>query len=60
MNMSYCMFENTSSDIRQCIFKLEEYDYDLSKMMEDASSSHEAVAMNEFIKLCREVSENFG
>ena len=31
-NMSYCMFENTLRDLRDCLGRLEELDWDLSKI----------------------------
>lgn len=58
-NMSYCRFENTSRDIRDCIDALEENNWDLAAMMEDASSKQEARAMKSFVNLCIDIAENF-
>jgi len=58
-NMSYCRFENTSGDIADCIEALNDADWDLEEMLENASSKHEARAMRRFVKLCREVAEGF-
>ena len=58
-NMSYCRFENTSTDIADCIDALNEADWDLKGMRENASSEHEARGMRRFVKLCRKVAEGF-
>ena len=57
-NMSYCRFENTANDIDDCIDALDENDWDLEKMKENASSKHESRAIDRFIELCKTVAEN--
>ena len=56
-NMSYCRFENTTTDMRDCIEELENEGYELELMQSDMSS-HEAIALKQFIKMCRDVSES--
>jgi UDP-N-acetylglucosamine:LPS N-acetylglucosamine transferase len=58
-NMSYCRFENTAKDIADCIEALNENNWDIEQMMENASSAYEKRGMKQFIKLCKEVAENF-
>jgi hypothetical protein len=58
-NMSYCRFENTSSDIADCIEALDDANWDLEEMIKNASSEYEIVGIKRFIELCREVAENF-
>jgi hypothetical protein len=48
-NMSYCKFENTYSDLRQC---WEEFD--------DANSESEKKARKAIIKLCKKIVEDYG
>jgi len=56
-NMSYCRFENTVNDMHDCIDALEEADYDMEVLQEDASE-YERGTMEEFIKLCKQVASN--
>jgi len=56
-NMSYCQFENTATDMQQCINTLEENDWSVGEVMQSASSVYEATAIIEFIKLCLRVAE---
>ena len=35
MNMSYCRFQNTVTDLADCMDALEEIDYDLTKLSAD-------------------------
>lgn len=58
-NMSYCRFENTSNDIADCIEALDESNWDLQEMIENASSEYEARGMKRFVRLCKEVAENY-
>ncbi len=51
MNMSYCMFENTSNDLRQCVGAMEE-SYDMAEL--DLSQSE----LRSF-KYMRELCEKF-
>lgn len=57
-NMSYCQFENTASDMQQCINTLEEYEWNVAEVIESASSEFEARAITRFVKLCLQVVEN--
>jgi len=48
-NMSYCRFENTAKDMRDCIYAIEERDvYELS--------SYEVKALEEFLILAHEIT----
>lgn len=58
-NMSYCRFENTVSDIRDCMAALDEHNYNLNELIKTASSRYEARAMKEFVELCKEIAANF-
>jgi hypothetical protein len=58
-NMSYCRFENTAKDIADCMEALDEHNWDIEQMMGNASSEYERKGMKQFIKLCKEVAENF-
>ena len=46
-NMSYCRFENTLADLRDC------YEY-----WEDAESPTEKRAREQMVKLCKDILEN--
>jgi len=48
-NMSYCRFENTVMDIRDCINAIEERDT-------DELSRYEVNALSEFLNLGREIT----
>ena len=48
-NMSYCRFENTLSDLRDCY-----------ENMEDSLSNTEQQARQSIIKLCMKISEEYG
>ena len=54
-NMSYCRFENTTRDMSDCIDALEEADWNMDSLKQDASEDYEQPAMDRFIKLCRRV-----
>lgn len=54
-NMSYCMFENTLQDLRDCLEKL----YNISCCGDRQLSPSEEKAKQELIKVCREISEQF-
>ena len=56
-NMSYCAFENTVDNMRQCVEKLEEHDYDLDSIKQNCSEQ-EYNAAKQFIQLCCEVFFN--
>jgi hypothetical protein len=49
--MSYCLFQNTLSELSECAEVLEE-DKELSKEEEEAKE--------ELIRLCKEIANNFG
>lgn len=48
-NMSYCRFQNTLSDLRDCY----------NNMDEDLSDEEEK-AKNRLIKLCKQIADNYG
>lgn len=51
-NMSYCRFENTLRDLRDCYKDLSETDfYELSETEQEAR--------NKLVALCKEISEQF-
>lgn len=58
-NMSYCKFENTVIDMRDCINTLHDFDGNIEEMMTSASSPYEARAMKKFLRLCEEVANEF-
>ena len=49
-NMSYCRFENTLADLRDC------YDH----MDEEVRSESEIKSKAWLIKLCQDITENYG
>ena len=57
-NMSYCRFENTSSDMEECVEALDEAGWDTEEMINQASSEHERDGIRKFIRLCHEVFES--
>lgn len=52
-NMSYVMFENTLSDLQDCIAKLEEISWNTILL-----SQSERVAAHRLIELCKDVAES--
>lgn len=58
-NMSYCRFENTTKDIADCINELDENNWDIESMIQKASSKYEAASMKRFVRLCKQVAEDF-
>jgi len=54
-NMSYCRFENTTRDMSDCIDALEEAEWNMDTLKQDASEDYEQPAMDRFILLCRRV-----
>lgn len=54
-NMSYCKFQNTLPDLRDCADALFDSDGDLSDLSEE--EQHAARAL---IRLCCEIAEGFG
>lgn len=53
-NMSYCRFENTQSDLRDCRDALDD------GAVPESVSNDEARAMKRLIRLCREIADNYG
>ncbi len=51
-NMSYCRFENTYHDLKDC------YE-DMTQKEPDALSEPERKYREKLIKLCREIAENY-
>jgi hypothetical protein len=49
-NMSYCRFENTTKDMRDCINAIEDQET-------DELSSYEVNALTSFLLLAREITE---
>tara|TARA_X000001382_G_scaffold93690_2_gene68245 strand:+ start:685 stop:912 length:228 start_codon:yes stop_codon:yes gene_type:complete len=54
-NMSYCRFENTSSDLLDCMEALE--DLDVGQVFE--MSSYEREGLLDLVKLSNEISNQF-
>ena len=54
-NMSYCMFENTLQNLRQCANELQE-----PESMQEELSETEADAKVALIELCCEIAEQCG
>ena len=55
-NMSYCRFENTLHDLRDCLDALQEYS--ASELMEDASQ-YEKPAIVQLIEVCKEIADDY-
>lgn len=55
MNLSYCMFENTSHDLQDCLYHMDEGLAEGCDMQEFVSdmSSHEKMSMERMVKQCR-------
>ena len=49
--MSYCRFENTVNDMRDCIDDME---------LSESASAYEKRARKEFVELCVQVAEEYG
>lgn len=54
MKMSYCRFQNTVSDLDDCLQALEEIDFNISELSED-----EAKAACRLIEICKEIGEQY-
>lgn len=52
MNMSYCRFENTLQDLRDCEEHLDEQVHNLSE--------DEQKAREKLVKLCKRIGEEYG
>lgn len=53
-NMSYCRFQNTLRDLRDCLDALCDIDGNLSEL-----SKEEARAADNLILVCQEIASNF-
>ena len=53
-NMSYCMFQNTLQDLRQCAERLDEIRDELDELSED-----EQRAARRMISICRDIAEQY-
>jgi len=53
-NMSYCRFENTLNDLRDCEEALENINDEVTEM-----SSYEKNALPKLIELCKSISDNW-
>lgn len=49
--MSYCRFENTVNDMRDCIDNMD---------ISESASAYEKRARKEFVELCAQVAEEYG
>lgn len=64
-NMSYCMFENTSNDMQQCVNAMEEFAeenmgvFNFDKFKETLDDSYEARSFDKFLELCQQVVSEF-
>jgi len=56
-NMSYCRFENTYGDLKDCLEALREEG--VEQILENATE-YEKPYIQKLIKLCRQVTEEFG
>ena len=54
-NMTYAMFENTLTDLRECYVRLDCIDGDLSKLSE-SEQRHAKILLT----LCKEIDQDFG
>ena len=53
-NMSYCMFQNTLSDLRQCAERLDEIGDNFDELSKD-----EQRAAKRMISICRDIAEQY-
>ncbi len=53
-NMSYCRFENTLNDLRDCEEALENINDEVTEM-----SSYEKNAVVELVELCKTITDNW-
>lgn len=56
-NMSYCMFENTLSDLEDCKDALSNYALNLENLLDKSESEREATIA--LVRLCREIADEF-
>ena len=54
--MSYCVFENTVTDLNQILGILQDYD-NLKDLKESRSSDYERRAVTEVYETCKEIAE---
>lgn len=57
MNMSYCRFENTVSDMEDCVEALRNAE-SIKELYKDMSN-YEKEAFKRFFELCAEITEEF-
>lgn len=53
-NMSYCMFQNTLGDLRQCAEQLDEIGDNFDELSEE-----EQRAARRIINICRDIAEQY-
>ena len=53
-NMSYCMFENTYSDLRDAYERISGFDFDPKELSESEQNYLESLK-----KLCRDIADEF-
>jgi len=58
-NMSYCMFENTFLDVRQCLRAMLEWDGTLAEFYENLSSEYERTGFDNLMSICNEITNQF-
>ena len=59
-NMSYCRFENTASDLRDCLNELAEAvdeGMSLKQFTDSLSSDYERSALRQMIRMCADFTE---
>ena len=57
-NMSYCMWENTSKDMYDSIYKIQEYlDMQVPELIEQAPSNYEINALIDVLNAAREITQ---
>lgn len=54
-NMSYCRFQNTARDLADCIDALDD-----NALFDKDTSEEEKRAAKRLIRMCNEISENYG
>ncbi len=56
-NMSYCRFENTLNDMKDCLYALEEAGSKEEYVKEDTPSEYEMSAINEMKQIAEQLAE---
>lgn len=57
-NMSYCRFENTYDDLRDCLEALE--DAGSVEAVQEEANSTERIYVKRLVELCKEINERYG